>query len=331
MKMKGEIKHMKKLLILAQILISVICIFSSCGSVTAITEGNSFHSDIPDVCVTLYDANENGIYVTIENVTPYDMTLSSTYTIERKSGKDWKESHFDELDLNSSKMKVVSLSDRLLFFPIGTFDVSRAGTYRLRTEFTYSTDNDENQLRSQLWLELDVKKISKHKTYNVTIDANSIELTKTKYKPGETVEFTPHILFDANALYFMNGKYLEEPMFTMPAEDVVIEERLIGGFNRPLYATELESAYHIAHPEVLDVTAGEIYGKYDSGAIVALFVPQGVEPSPYEETVLEYTFKHEGKPILVLYKKKLFTLSEAYNRGYLTEDNVRDIAKKYQE
>lgn len=327
MQMKGGL-DMKKLIALTLILCSVIFSFSSCDRVISMTEyGGRYSSfcNISGVSIELYRYTEEGIYATIVNDTSRSIQLKPMYKISGKS-----DSVIDELDYTESKLTVPSLSERTLFFPVDIETFTKNGKHILDTSVYFSDDTEEDSHIFSLTLSFNVKKISPNKEYTVSFDELFIELPKNKYKPGETVEFTYPMVHDANVLVFMNGRYLKEPSFIMPAEGVRLNVQMVGARNRPEHMVELETAYLIDNGGYA-ASVKEIYGEYASGAIVASFIPQGdVKPKRYQETVEGYIFKYDKEYIKVLYKEKLLTLRFAYENGYLSEEEITEIAEKYQ-
>ncbi len=74
----------------------------------------------------------------------------------------------------------------------------------------------------------------------------------------------------------------------------------------------------------------EYYGKFDSGAIVALMSANCFDyPSVIgQETIAGYDFyRQDSYHIFVFYENQLYKLSEAYAQGFLTEEDVFEIVK----
>lgn len=74
------------------------------------------------------------------------------------------------------------------------------------------------------------------------------------------------------------------------------------------------------------------YGEFPGGAIVAMIASGGYEDAIWEETVGEITIRYyNGNRILVLYEGEFYTLTDAYNNGYITTEDLTDIAAKHME
>ncbi len=74
----------------------------------------------------------------------------------------------------------------------------------------------------------------------------------------------------------------------------------------------------------------QYYGKFDSGAIVALMSSSDEMylEVVWEETIAGYDFSYgNSNRIQVLYGMHFYTLSQAYALGYLTEDDVFEVVK----
>ena len=80
------------------------------------------------------------------------------------------------------------------------------------------------------------------------------------------------------------------------------------------------------------VSVENYYGEYSGGAIVAMIASGGYDDAIWEETVGEITIRYyNGNRILVLYEGEFYTLTDAYNNGYITAEDLTDIAAKHME
>ena len=51
----------------------------------------------------------------------------------------------------------------------------------------------------------------------------------------------------------------------------------------------------------------------------------------WTETVTDYDFNYsDANRIRVLYKNEFYTLAQAYENGYLTKENIKDIHTKWE-
>lgn len=98
--------------------------------------------------------------------------------------------------------------------------------------------------------------------------------------------------------------------------------------------TLLIQAYEEEYPQAGRASVLHYYGKYESGAIVAMLAgsEECFDCALWTETVAGYDFHYsDGNRIRVLYESEFHTLTQAYENGYLTKDNIRDISNKHKE
>ena len=68
------------------------------------------------------------------------------------------------------------------------------------------------------------------------------------------------------------------------------------------------------------------YGKYESGAIVALLSAEGYFDYLTYEYIEDFTFRYPNQNhIQVLYNGYFYSLPQAYQNGYLTYDDIAAI------
>ena len=96
----------------------------------------------------------------------------------------------------------------------------------------------------------------------------------------------------------------------------------------------LIQAYEEKYPNAGKATILRYCGTYESGAIVAMLAgsDEGFDDAMWTETVADYDFNYSnGNRIRVLYDNEFYTLTEAYENGYLTKENIADILKNTDE
>ena len=94
----------------------------------------------------------------------------------------------------------------------------------------------------------------------------------------------------------------------------------------------LIEAYEEKYPNAGKVTILRYCGTYESGAIVAMLAgsDESFDCALWTETVADYDFNYsDGNRIRVLYDNEFYTLTEAYENGYLTKENIADIHIKW--
>ena len=101
----------------------------------------------------------------------------------------------------------------------------------------------------------------------------------------------------------------------------------------PELADSLIQAYEEKHPQAGKATILHCYGTYESGAIVAMLAgsDEGFDDAMWTEMVAYYDFNYSnGNRIRVLYGDEFYTLTQAYENGYLTKENIADIHRKWE-
>ena len=161
-------------------------------------------------------------------------------------------------------------------------------------------------------------------------------------KAGDRISVKLRIIYDVALMLFVNGEaitpeigdtpYLEY-LFTMPEGDANIHIATYNGFVPNVNYFILCEAYLRINPSADFVSVRHYYGEFDSGAIVAI-IDAGISTesltTPWEETVGGETFYYtDSNRIVVLYEGVFYTLSDAYQNGYLTLDELKDIAEKH--
>ena len=94
----------------------------------------------------------------------------------------------------------------------------------------------------------------------------------------------------------------------------------------------LIQAYEEKYPNAGKATILRYCGTYESGAIVAKLAgsDESFDCALWTETVADYDFNYSnGNRIRVLYGGEFYTLTQAYENGYLTKENIADIHIKW--
>lgn len=154
--------------------------------------------------------------------------------------------------------------------------------------------------------------------YDVDVNFAEIEpygrLVQTDF--GDLTFITPDIFYiDGGVCCVLVGKDLDE----------LISE--YSESNDEYYCTVLIEAFREKNPGVEFVSIRKYYGKFESGAIVAMIDSGAYDEALWQEiiddVVIQYT---DGNRIIVLYNNEFYTLTEAYDQGYITADELNVIA-----
>ena len=80
------------------------------------------------------------------------------------------------------------------------------------------------------------------------------------------------------------------------------------------------------------VSVENYYGEYSGGALVAMIASGGYDDVIWKETVGSVTIRYKnGNRILVLYNGEFYTLTDAYNNGFITAEDLAHISAKHME
>jgi len=165
---------------------------------------------------------------------------------------------------------------------------------------------------------------------------------KSSYKAGETVSVKIGIVYDLGYMLFVNGdRVMDEAhtdgpywefIFTMPECDVTIDFKTYDGFLPDFNYAILYEAFWTKNLDADYASIRHYYGKFDSGAIVAMIDCADYDEALWDEkigdTVIHY---NDGNRIIVLYDRELYTLTDAYNNGFITAEDLANIAAKHME
>ncbi len=178
--------------------------------------------------------------------------------------------------------------------------------------------------------------------YSVTVNNEEwlYEDLRPAYKAGETVSVKIGTATDLGFLLFVNGERIMpehnnnyeywEFVFTMPDEDVVIDFKTYDRFLPDANYAVLIEAYWEKIPEADSVSIIRYYGEYDSGAIAAMMACSEYDfteaewDEHIEDVVIHYS---NGNRIIVLYEGEFYNLTQAYENGYLSIEEITAIAE----
>lgn len=158
-------------------------------------------------------------------------------------------------------------------------------------------------------------------------------------KAGEQISVKILLPYDVGLMLFVNGEaitpetsdtpYLEY-IFTMPESDANIHIATYNGFVPNANYLVLCEAYLRSNPDEDFVSVRHYYGEFESGAIVAMIDSGDYPDVCWEETIDGTTICYsDGNRITVLYEGEFYTLTDAYKNGYITQEELNDIARKH--
>ena len=177
--------------------------------------------------------------------------------------------------------------------------------------------------------------------YSVTMNDEEwlYEDLQSRYKAGETVSVKIQTAYDVGYVFFVNGKkvmpkeYIGAPywefIFTMPENDVVIDFKTYKGFLPKNYDT-LYEAFWTNNLDAEYVHIRHYYGEYDSGAIVAM-IDSGLYMQVIGKDIVAGVtiYYSDSNRITVLYEGEFYSLLEAYQKGYLTANDIQAIVDSH--
>ncbi len=160
------------------------------------------------------------------------------------------------------------------------------------------------------------------------------------YVAGQTVEVKITSATDLGFLFLLNGKLI--PMsdydhengyywifkFEMPSKNSEIQFKTYDGFLPDQNHGVLLESYLLHNYSCLSASIRIYLGVYDSGAIAGVVNGLGVgyDATIGSETIDGVTFNYnDSNRIIVCYNKKIYTLLEAYENGYLTNHDLLNI------
>ena len=198
-------------------------------------------------------------------------------------------------------------------------------------------DHDNNGLCDACGYELSVRD-----SYSLTMNNPRwlYEELKPTYYVGEIVSVKIGIVTDTGFLFFVNGEEITdyqdvdglywEFTFTMPACDTVVDFKVYDGFLPDWTYAILYQTFWRQNLDAPWVDIRHYYGEFASGAIVAMIDAGGYDTYLWKEeigdTVIQY---YDGNRITVLYENVFYTLTEAYENGYLTLEEIQTIANMH--
>jgi hypothetical protein len=159
---------------------------------------------------------------------------------------------------------------------------------------------------------------------------------KDSYAAGEVVKVKIKMAIDLGYLFIVNGEKVNdcrdcyglywEFSFIMPATDTVICFKTYDGFLPDENYALLIETFWLKEPRSDHVRIANYYGEYASGAIVAMIDSADYTEALWAEEIDGVSIHYgNGNRILVLYEGEFYTLSRAYELGYLTLADINTV------
>ena len=161
------------------------------------------------------------------------------------------------------------------------------------------------------------------------------------YCAGEIVSVKISMVTDTGFLFFVNGEEITdyqdvdglywEFTFPMPACETYVHFKTYDGFLPDWNYAVLMETYYRQNLDAPFVHVRHYYGEFASGAIVAMLDTSGYDEYLWQEeigdTVIHY---RDGNRIVALCpNNKFYTLTEAFENGYLTAEDIAAIAEMH--
>ena len=179
--------------------------------------------------------------------------------------------------------------------------------------------------------------------YSLMMNAPELlyEELKHTYYAGEIVSVKISMVTDTGFLFFVNGEEITdyqdvdglywEFTFPMPACETYVHFKTYDGFLPDWNYAVLMETYYRQNLDAPFVHVRHYYGEFASGAIVAMLDTSGYDEYLWQEeigdTVIYY---RDGNRIVALCpNNKFYTLTEAFENGYLTTEDIAAIAEMH--
>ncbi len=167
------------------------------------------------------------------------------------------------------------------------------------------------------------------------------EELKPTYYAGETVSVKISMVTDTGFMFFVNGEEITdyqwdsrlywEFTFPMPACDTYVHFKTYDGFLPHVNYGTLIETYYRQNLDARYVHVRHYYGEFASGAIVAMLDTSGYDAYLWDETIGDTVIHYsDGNRIVALCpNNKFYTLTEAFDLGYLTATDIATIAEMH--
>lgn len=256
--MKSTIKKiLLSVLILATLVILTSCLVGynkTAGIVLISADGSHSTNDYVYISIDTIDNYDDPTKIPSLNVTWHnerwnDATYGNWFVIEYKSGDEWTDVSIADVEFEEDSHFLRSYSENTKTYTTKFADISKVGTYRLRTEFyVYDQKSDTESTHGTTWAEFEVKTTDKLDSYKIEADDGDeylYEKLKDSYVEGEHVTLKTRVFPDLQTTVYVNGRKIGtnkaaieldseqaywELDFVMPIGDVVLTFEISNNF-----------------------------------------------------------------------------------------------------
>ncbi len=216
-------KSTTKKILLSTVILATLVILTSClladneGTSIVLISANGSHSTNEDVYISI-DTIDNyddptkipSLNVTWHNKHWNDVTYGNWFVIEYKNGDEWTDVSIADVSFEEVSHFLRSYSESAETYTTKFADISKVGTYRLRTEFyVYDQKSDTESTHGITWAEFEVKttdKLDSHKIEADDGDEYLYEKLKDSYVEGERVTLKTRVFPDLQTTVYINGR-----------------------------------------------------------------------------------------------------------------------------
>jgi hypothetical protein len=188
---------MKKTLSLVLALITLLSCLSGCNnSKDIVLTDEDIHTDYAGVYLTLSSVDSSGEHKKLNAVWHNETTMTVTYgnwfVIEMKDGDNWTDVSTADVSFTEEAYIIKANKTSEKSYTTKFADISKEGTYRVRTEFYVQEINGASE-RGTTWIEFEVKKASTDKLDNIqpggtdVHDVFDIRISWANWLEGTTV------------------------------------------------------------------------------------------------------------------------------------------------
>ena len=209
-------------------------------------KSGSFETTYDGVTLEVKNIDYTGEYIQLDcewrNLTLNEVTYAAEYTVERFDGEDWINCMNADISFIEIAYVLAPLSTQDKSYSMRYVDISKNGTYRIRTA-CFVRELDDSVTRCTLFATFTVENertaFGYHKLDYHLVGTGFVDDPKPYYKEGETVTLKIYKIMDVDFSLFVNSVELESELegddywqysFIMPSGPVVISSAIEDGF-----------------------------------------------------------------------------------------------------
>ena len=180
---------MKKTLSLVLALITLLSCLSGCNnSKDIVLTDEDIHTDYAGVYLTLSSVDSSGEHKKLNAVWHNETTMTVTYgnwfVIEMKDGDNWTDVSTADVSFTEEAYIIKANKTSEKSYTTKCADISKEGTYRVRTEFYVQESNGASE-RGTTWIEFEVKKNPIQPGGTNVHEAFDVRITRAGFLEGE--------------------------------------------------------------------------------------------------------------------------------------------------